>query len=190
MNIFAVDSSPRQAASMLCDKHVVKMLLETAQLLCTAHRVQTAAEMIYDPVTNKAEQLYKATHVNHPCVKWLVQYGDDAYVWLYRHFHALDLEYTDRYKRTHASMRLRNALSYAPSGLNVVNKNILVENTYLQNQIANTIPQCMPDQYKVPGDTVQAYRNYYNGDKARFAKWKYSEVPWWFNPKPVGVYNA
>lgn len=175
---------------MLCDKHVVKMLLETAQLLCTVHRVQNNTYIMYDPVTNKSEPLYKATHVNHTCVRWLLEYGDDAYVWLYRHFNGLDLEYTYRYKRTHASMRLRNVLSYAPSGLAVVNRNVLTESSRLEHQIVNTIPQCMPDQYKVPGDTVQAYRNFYNGDKARFAKWKYSPAPEWFNPNPVGVYNA
>lgn len=190
MNIFPLDPNPHHAAGMMCDKHVVKMLLETAQLLCTTHRVLTGAEHMYDPVSGVCQPLYKSTHVNHPCVKWLTEYGDEAYVWLYRHFHGLDLEYTNRYMRTHASMRLRNALSYTPSGINICDNKILSQNARDEHIIVNTMPQCMPDQYKVPGDTVQAYRNYYNGDKSRFAKWKYSEVPDWFNPNPIGVYNA
>lgn len=60
MNIFYLDKDPKLCAQYHCDKHVVKMILESAQLLCTA--VNEAAGKEVAP--------YKSTHVNHPCSIW------------------------------------------------------------------------------------------------------------------------
>ena len=79
MNIFALSSDPFESAQMMCDKHVVKMIIETAQLLSTAHRVLDG-EQYTDKTSNgrsiqrwrltdaydMENSLYKATHINHP----------------------------------------------------------------------------------------------------------------------------
>ena len=108
MNIFHLDNDPVKAAQMMCDKHVVKMIVEYAQLMSTAHRVLDGTEY-YDKTKNgrkikrwklngAAEErlLYKASHVNHPSNIW-VRKCNDNYRWLYKHFRALCDEYTRRY---------------------------------------------------------------------------------------------
>ena len=77
MNIFCLDEDPIKAVQMMCDKHIVKMILESAQLMSTAHR-----ELDGD---NANENLYKSTHKNHPSAKW-VRESLWNYVWLYRHW--------------------------------------------------------------------------------------------------------
>lgn len=83
MNIFILDSNPEKAAEMLMDKHVVKMALETAQILSTIN-----------------EGPYKPTHVKHPCVLWAKE-GIDNYIWLVKHGLSICKEYTYRYSKTH-----------------------------------------------------------------------------------------
>ena len=137
MNIFYLHPDPLTAAEMHCDKHCVKMILETAQMLCTANRTLDGDE--------QADKLgmYKTAHLNHPSTKWV------------------------RGSRHKTDAKLRKALSTPPLS-------ITDESAYTQP------PQCMPDQYKVPDDAVQAYRNYYIGEKAYFAKWAYTRTPeWW-----------
>ena len=51
MNIFALAKSPEVSAQMACDKHVVKMILESAQMLCAVQRVQDG-EMYYGKSAN------------------------------------------------------------------------------------------------------------------------------------------
>ena len=85
MNIFYLHDDPKIAAEMSCDKHVVKMILESAQLLSTCHRVQDGTEY-YDktkngrkikrwrhPNPNMEAILYKAGWLNHPSTKWLFE---------------------------------------------------------------------------------------------------------------------
>ena len=78
MNIFFLRKDPRQAAIDQCDKHAVKMPLESAQMLCTAYRRWC------DPLPKKLEtQLYKKAYINHPMTIWA---GDSThhYAWLYQ----------------------------------------------------------------------------------------------------------
>lgn len=86
MNIFVLDNDPFKAAEYQCDKHVVKMVLETAQLLCSAH--ETAP--------------YKRTHYNHPCAVW-TRSSLSNYMWLCEHGLGLAREYTFRYNKVHKS---------------------------------------------------------------------------------------
>lgn len=155
MNIFILDEDPIDAAVMLCDKHVPKMILESAQLLCSPFEPGMAP--------------YRRTHYNHPCAIW-VRSSSANYEWLLNHACALADEYWKRYdKRRHKS---ESVLDWC-----------------FENELKIKFPsieltpfaQCMPEQYKVPGDAVQAYRNYYIGEKARFAKWERgTKVPeWW-----------
>lgn len=158
MNIFYLDQDPRTAAEMHCDKHVVKMILESAQLLSTAHHI----------LDGKKDGLYKPTHKNHPSAVW-ARSAESNYTWLHSLLHYLCAEYTARYGKVHKVKRdgMLHLLGYIPDNISTAN--------------FSAPPQCMPDTYKVEGDTVQAYRNYYMGAKAGFAKWKLGNVPHWWN---------
>ena len=123
MNIFILDKDPKTAAEYHCDKHVIKMILETAQMLCTAHW------------ETGSQAPYRATHKNHPCTKW-TRLNTSNYKWL---------------------------------------KNI-------PNIPAGTLtewPQAMPDTYKNK-NVVEAYRQYYMGEKRNIVKWK-NNIPEWYN---------
>lgn len=125
--------------------HVVKMILEIAQLLCTAHHVLGSSGLSICP------KVHKKTHMNHPSAIW-VRSGLFQYTWTAHLGIWLCLEYTFRYGKVHASqLTLVWLATYAPD-------------TIPQIPWTNP-PQCMPDQYK-NSDSVEAYRKYYKGDKA------------------------
>jgi len=107
MNIFYLDKSPVLSARYQCDKHVVKMILESAQLLCTAHRV-----LDYTLTSeHDSKGLYKSTHKNHPSAIW-ARSGYEQYSWLYHHFIALGNEYEYRYHKKHLTIiKLKEPLS-------------------------------------------------------------------------------
>lgn len=160
MNIFFLDECPQTAAQWQCDKHIVKMALETAQLLCT-----TAHELGLNP----DDIPYRRTHVNHPCAVWVRQ-SWAHYQWTLLHGMAICFEYQRRYGRKHKSLDV------------ILKIRGLLQPEHFPSDAAvwTEPPQCMPDSYKVEGDVVQAYRNYYIGDKAYMAKWSYSETPYWW----------
>ena len=184
MNIFAIDSDPIQSAMWMVDKHVVKMILEYAQLMSTAHRVLDGYEEIEKryvhgslparwrnvrvwthPDAYMHKGLMKASHVSHPSNVWLRQ-SKANYLWLCQMWLWLMKEYTHRYGKHHACENRVEYLMDAP-------KNI--------PNIPFTEPTpAMPDAYKVPGDSIKSYKNYYIHDKVRFAKWTRREVPQWF----------
>ena len=162
MNIFRLHSYPEIAAQMHCDKHVVKMILETAQMLSTAHRVLGSEKLADDT------GMYRTAHKNHPSCVW-VRNDVWNYYWTVSLFAALCEEYTYRYGKYHVSERLLPDFQrHVPHGIEMKAQNM-------------PFPQCMPDEYKVDGDPVAAYRKYYKGEKAYFAKWnKGREAPaWW-----------
>ena len=161
MNIFYLGKRPDDAAEMRCDKHCVKMILEYAQMLSTAHRVLDGENVHPD--------LYKIAHKNHPSTIW-TRSSKQHYDWLFRLFRMLSAEYTLRYSngefKVHKSWdKLGKILETAP-------KNI-VDNGWVDP------PQCMPDHCKKP-DTIDAYRNYYLTEKASFSTWNYSKQPTWW----------
>lgn len=158
MNIFFLHSHPSIAAQYMCDKHVVKMVVETAQLLCTAHHVMGS------PLPDLSV-LYKPTHVNHPCAIWTRETTGN-YLWLYYHFCALLEEYTYRYEKSHKTGRLVQPLSFFP---------------YIQKTGSTEQPLCMPDDCKTKGDVVKSYRQYYMQHKAYMAEWNKKRQPpdWW-----------
>jgi len=177
MNIFYLDPSPRRSVDFMSDKHIVKMVLESAQLLCTAHQILDSKTHI-DGV-----ELYKVAHKNHPSSIW-VRSNKHHYNWLYEHFVELSNEYTQRYKKTHTTYsKLSHVLSTPPE--NIPQKKFELP------------PQCMPDQYKNKS-TVKAYLTYYaneklfnNGDKKRFArqlrklKKDMEDDAWYYHRKPL-----
>ena len=161
MNIFYLDRDPKTAAQMHCDRHCIKMILESAQMLSTAHRVLDG-----DEYANKMG-LYKLAHKNHPSTIW-VRTSSENYRWLFNHYDALMQEYTYRYDKTHATSRLRDALNKTPDNIP-------------STQYPNTDPpQCMPDYCKIGDNTVEAYRNYYIQEKSNIATWKQDKTPNWF----------
>jgi hypothetical protein len=157
MNIFVLDKDADRCARYHNDKHVIKMILELAQLMSTAHHVCES------PV---AEKLYRKTHVNHPCAIW-VRESKDNYRWTYGLFMALSSEYTYRYGKTHKTV------SEKAEALGIVPPNI--------PELGLTeIPQCMPDDCKVESDPIEAYRNYYKRHKSHIASWKGRSTPEWY----------
>lgn len=179
MNIFFLDKNPKLAAEYHVDKHCVKMILETAQLLSTAHRVLDGTETVgLSQTGRKAKRwilsderetvLYSATHIHHPSAVWVRQ-SKANYVWLYNLFVELCKEYTYRYDKVHKCQRELIFLQLARIPENIPD-------------VTFTEPTpAMPDQYKVPGNSVQAYHNYYNGEKTRMFAWKKRTVPFFIN---------
>lgn len=158
MNIFVLDTDPYVAAKLHCDKHVVKMILETAQLLCTAHRILDGDDAV-DPI------FYRVTHKNHPSAVW-VRESNNNYIWTWCLLDGLCKEYTRRYGKTHVTeTKLLSKLYRPPVNIPIYYK--------------TPQPQCMPDEYK-SNNVVEAYRKYYVGAKAPIAKWKNTPQPeWW-----------
>lgn len=176
MNIFYLDNDPKTCAQMHVDKHCVKMILEYAQLLSTAHRVLDGVQSTRLSKTGRKQTtfvlpdsresiLYSATHVNHPSAVWVRQ-SEQNYRWLFTLFCELLEEYTYRYGKVHACDRLVTTLARPP-------KSIDMEKPFTQPTPA------MPDHYKVVHDSIQSYKNYYLGDKQRMFSWKNRETPSW-----------
>jgi hypothetical protein len=151
MNIFVLDTNPVLAAQYQCDKHVVKMTLESTQLLC-------------GPIPY-AE--YKPTHWNHPVAKW-TRTSKENYEWLLEHAGELSSEYTFRYGRRH---KCDEIIKNCARRYNILR----LPSIGLTNFV-----QAMPDEYKNTNG-VEAYRAYYCGEKAYFAKWTRRKIPEWYN---------
>jgi hypothetical protein len=181
MNIFYLDRNPVQAARSHLDKHVVKMILEYAQLLSTAHRVLDGTQLsitsqsgrkkkVWQLPDNRDSVLYSATHTNHPSAVWVRQHAAH-YDYLYALFVATCDEYTHRYGKVHKTdTKLRELLHEIP-------KNILNDH---ETRIWNGPTPAMPDECKVAGDNVASYRKYYIDKKADMAKWTHRDPPEWF----------
>jgi hypothetical protein len=161
----------------MVDKHVVKMILETAQLLSTAHRLLDGTESIdtssgrkkkvYKLPDDRDDVLYSATHANHPSAVWARQ-SVENYNWLVDHLFALSEEYTYRYGKTHLTIT-KLGVPIASPPLN------------LKDWDMTPMPSCMDEQYKIGEDPIANYRNYYKYGKASMHSWKKREAPEWIN---------
>lgn len=149
MNIFVLDKNPVKAARMLCDKHIVKMIVESTQMLCTAHWM------------TGGKAFYKATYKNHPCTKW-VRKTLGNYKWLVRHALEMCKEYKRRYTRIH---KCQETIEWCKENLPDIKKGKLTE-----------FAQAMPKKYKNKS-AVKAYRDYYLHEKLRFCRWNHSKEP-------------
>ena len=181
MNIFYLHHDPETCAQMHNDKHVVKMILEYAQLLSTAHRVIDGVEeqalsksgrkqKVWRLADEREKVIYKASHINHPSAKW-VRHNATNYSWLFEMWVELLREYTYRYDKVHSSERLVEHLANIP-------KNIPHNNGW-------TAPwRAMPDEFKVsrstPDYTIESYRAYYLGAKVKMSRWTNRPMPEWF----------
>jgi len=144
MNIFVLDKDPIKAAEYHNDKHVVKMILESAQLLCNAHHYH---------FPQNSKNLYRPTHFNHPCSVWVRQ-SSKNYQWLFNLWIALLKEYNLRYGKRHKCEEKIIHLSANPCPIGEI----------------TSFAQAMPDQYR-DDDVVKAYRNYYRNEKFNFSRY-------------------
>lgn len=156
MNIFMLDYNVEDCAKAHCDKHVTKMILESAQLLCTAVNV-LAGEQVSP---------YKTTHVNHPCAKWVRENSSNA-IYLYRLMAQLNQEYYFRYGKQHLSyLKLEEAKIFP-----LILKHIPEGEFTLP-------PKAMPEEYKTD-NVVESYRNYYREAKKHLHTWTRRGQPSW-----------
>lgn len=153
MNIFYLDYDIEKCVQAHCDKHVVKMCIEYAQLLSSVH---------HETGTGNAD-MYKLTHKNHPDAVW-ARSSLENYEYLISLAILLGEEYTFRYGKTHKSIGVVERLPFPQ----------LVSLGFTHP------PKCVHDDFKGIEDPVEAYREYYKRDKAYMCTWKNRPVPDWF----------
>lgn len=184
MNIFFLDADLKLCAKYHCDKHVVKMITEHNQMLTTNLYVlcnvidekkrvdeKKMKKVFRDfPRVNERGKIepYKMTHLNHPWTFWLRQDVERA-MWAINLTKELCEEYTRRYKKIHKGSAINDWLRKKYESFNARDSTV----------DEKTMPQCMPEQFKVTGNPVAAYRKYYKIAKSNFAKWNHSEKPKW-----------
>lgn len=152
MNIFYLDRDPVRCAGYHTDRHVVKMAVETAQILCSAYYF--TGEENLSP--------YKLTHPNHPCCIWARE-SLSNWLWLRALGLSLCREYTYRYGRTHACEAVIGGLQ--PPRLPDIGP--------------TPIRYAFDGKYIVGGDPVENYRNYYRLAKSHLFSWRKRDTPYW-----------
>ena len=178
MNIFHIDTDPGKCAEYMVDKHVVKMILETAQLLSTAHRILDGTEYVGQSASGRKAKrwllpdyretiLYSATHINHPSAVWCRQTNNN-YNWLYSHFTALLTEYTYRYGKIHKcnNADFCQALQTLPTNIPV-------------GYFTPPTP-AMAEEY-LCSTSLDSYRNYYIHGKKHLHRWTKRQKPEWMH---------
>lgn len=162
MNLFVFDTDPVKAAMDHPDKYLVKMPVETAQLLCTAQhilpKVKTNAEYTIP---------YKKTHENHPCAKW-IRVSKQNYIWAVNYGLALCDLYTKVYKKDHASKKV---IEWAIDKIDFV---------LFPFEDITEFKQAMPECYRQVNDAPAAYQDYFRKEKWHLAKWTLGAPSWWF----------
>lgn len=152
MNIFVLDENTNLAAQYHCNKHCVKQILETAQLLCNSHHL-----------CGNKNAPYKLTHKNHPCSVWARKTVNN-YIWLVNFGTSLCKEYTYRYERIHKCQAI----------IEWCKQNI----PDLPDGKITRFAEAMPNQYKST-NPVNSYRYYYANEKRHLFQWKKRKEPWW-----------
>lgn len=196
MNIFFLDKDLKLCAQQHCDKHVVKMILELAQLLSTAHRVYDGEVVeVKNPFTQKSKKVLlledechewfihdekatsiiknkkccRATHINHPSSLWIRQ-SSSNYYWTFKLFKELLIEFEFRRNKKHKLNELLIFLSNIPNKIHIDNLTppllAMSENYKIKNVL------CLDD-------AIDNYRNYYKEGKAHLHKWSKREKPIW-----------
>jgi hypothetical protein len=161
MNIFILDENPSIAAQLHCNKHVVKMITETVQMLSTCWKV-------LDNSQNENPILYKITHVNHPCNVWLRNSSANV-KWTLELLESLIAEYDFRYNKPDKFQNARTIHKYCSEHL------LDIVHLFPKNDLT-PFAQALPDQYK-NSNAVIAYQSYYKGDKAEIATWTSRNIP-------------
>lgn len=164
MNIFVIDSNPRISAQHLVDRHVVKMILESAQILSNCFTLERLAELDC-PRTQKGT-VRKHSYPNHPCCKW-VKESKFNMLWLINHAIAMDIERMERFKKDipHFSTDFIKWCA------------INIDDSIVPDNIPTPFAQAMPKEYQNT-DPVVAYRNYYREGKKHLHKWTRNKPSW------------
>ena len=185
MNLFVLDKDAIVSAQLQCDKHVVKMIVESGQMLSTAHRMldgkmfrapsksgKTTSKHWSHPDPILDQILYKAVHMNHPCTVWTMQTSEN-YMWHYTHFIGLCDEYSYRYDKQHKTyLDLADHLKNPP-------KNIPKGPLTKHPLAMQSNPECINTD-----DIVGSYRAFYQTKQERFKMvWTKREIPEWFQVK-------
>lgn len=181
MNIFVLDKDPKKCAEYHCDKHVVKMITEHNQMMCSNYNIlinfkdldENQIQKHFHDFPRKEDgkiKPYGITHLNHPCTIWLRSSFQNT-EWLLQMNYFLCKEYTSRYYKIHKGQYINNWLESKYDFFKKV----------LPNNGLTDFPQCMPIDLKKE-TAVLAYQNFYKSVKYTFAKWKNGK-PDWFNAK-------
>ena len=176
MNIFVTDLDPFQAAKNLCDTHIIKMIVESCQLLSTQDRLN-----------GLSGERYKMTHINHPCRKCLNNEFD--YIWLQYHLYGLCKEYSYRFGKIHKSQTLLEKYWLRRDSNDLYNHKIDFCENYYELLCCTEFPQCVYDYMKNNStdifDVVKSYRKYYRLKKSDLKRWKYTnrKEPKWIEEK-------
>ena len=162
MNRFIIEDTPIKIAQSLCDQHVVKMPLEEAQMLCTAlwHHAPEFAE---------ENNLYKPVHQKHPCTLWAMETRTN-YFFAFTLYNFMLYEYTKRYNKMHGASKHAQVLG-SWWAINSIPHGEMTRH-----------PQCFSGHDELKTDEfypIKAYRAFYNVDKARFARYRYTQQPTW-----------
>lgn len=181
MNLFYLDTDLDKCAEAHVDKHIVKMPIEVAQILCTNLWIDTIIGYAPRALTKEENKVlskarveakettrlfpYLPTMQNHPCTIW-ARISLDNYEWTHCYGDALGSEYTYRYGKVHQSVKVINSL---PDPKNI---------PYIG---FTTFGLAMPDILKDYNDPIESYRRYYHLDKATFASWKNRSKPTWWD---------
>ena len=182
MNIFELHEDPIQCSIMHCDKHVVKMPTEYAQMLSTAHRLIDGEMYIGKSKTgrnvkrwklndDRENNIFLAAHTKHPDTVWVMETKSN-YMKLFNLYKALLEEYTYRYGKIHGSSKPMKWLQRPPNNI--------------KDSGLTSLPHCMPEYCKT-NNVISAYKNYYIKEKVRFATWKNRSVPLWFQKKEIMI---
>lgn len=185
MNIFFLDTDIKKSAQYHCDKHVVKMILEQNQILCSVIYRNSGILSKKDYLNNLPEletkyesfprrkddgsvSLYGIGFIHHGCTTWTSK-SKANFDWVIEHNLALCDEYNYRYGKHHSGKKITEWVKSL--------------NFDKFDSTEFTFPYlAMPDEVKIENDYVASYRNYYINNKKGFATWKIREIPdWWEN---------
>lgn len=151
MNIFILDYDVAKCASYHNDKHVVKMITESAQMLSTACRL------------SGLDSGYKACYFNHPCNKW-ARTSITNWMWLKQLSVCLNDQWKTRFNHTRNHKACDVILS--------------LPTPKLPDLGLTKFALAMPEVYQ-HDDAVQSYREYYLNDKRHLAMWRNGTPDWW-----------
>lgn len=164
MNIFVLDKNPLTAATMLCDKHIIKMAVEASQMLCNCYDQNFLQQ--FAPLTTKGTPR-KHSHYNHPCSKW-ARMSENNFRWLLINGIGICDEHIKRFGGDKTLTRC--VLYWCRDNMH---------NLYFSQVFLTPFALCMPDEYK-SNDAVVSYRNFYLEEKRNIAEWKLGNEPvWW-----------
>lgn len=167
MNIFYLDHDVSRVAYDLCDKHIVKMIVESAQMLSSVKRMYDG-DKNFQLGADDAHlyQMLGKAHIKHPSTQWTML-NTSTYQWHVSLFAAMLTEYERRYARQHSAHTMLDLFEEVPKRL-------------ATGQFVDPYPAMKPEYLKLSLSVADRYRTFYCGEKWFFSKWKHNEIPDWY----------